>query len=97
VLKEVGDEDSVEVRGWKVRVLDTRKDSLNTRVAEFGMVNGVDNPAFCCGDRVDEFAAAPRRVEHPGRRAHPAVHVGRDLVPDRLSAGLVDIAKAILV
>src|SRR5580692_627193 len=97
MLKEVGDEDTVEVVRRKVSVQDVGNYYFNIGLTEFVVIDGVHRPPLRCRYRVDELAAARGRVEHLLRRAHAAVYIGGDFMPDRLAPHLVDIAEAILV
>src|SRR5580693_8591549 len=97
MLKEVGDEDTVEVVSRKVSVQDVGNYYFNVGLTEFVVIDGVHRPPLRCRYRVDELAAARGRVEHLLRRAHAAVYIGGDLLPDRLAACLVDVPEAVLV
>jgi len=95
VLKEVREEDAVEVALGKFGVHDVGDDHPHAGGLDVALLDQVDTPALGGGNLGDELPAPGRGVDDALRRVHPRVHVPGDLTPDRLPASLVDIPEPV--
>jgi hypothetical protein len=95
VLEEVRHENAVEVLTRQLDVHDVADDHFHVGRFDVALPDEVDAPPVAGGHRRDELAAAGRRIEDAARLAKSLVDVPGNLGPDRLPAGLVDIAEPV--